>query len=117
MQSEHKRRSTDRVYHPLLLSVTNDIETTGSFSFRGFAGGQIVLAAGLSTTLLTFYARATPDGTMGAAKTDEATPAAITRVVAAGDSIPIPKELFGAYEIAIVSDDAGPETLEILLKS
>lgn len=99
------------------VAITDSIETTGVIRYAEFSQGQIVLPVGLSTTSLTFYARAINGGSLVAAKSDAEPPVAISRTVAAGDSIPIPKDLSGAYEIAIVSDAVGPEEIEVSAKA
>lgn len=101
---------------PCTLSITNDKDTTGVIPFSRYRGGSITLPAVVTGVTLTFWSRSRKGGTLGAHYSDAQPPVATQRTVAASRSYAIPAELVGAYEIAIVSNVAGPETIELNLK-
>lgn len=101
---------------PCTLALTNDIGTTGVIPFARFNGGSFTLPAAVAGVTFTFWSKSRNGGTFGAQYSDAQPPVATVRTVAASRSYKIPEELAGAYEIAIVSNVAGPETIELNLK-
>jgi len=96
------------------LAITNSASTTGWFNYQNFTQGQITMKTGNTGVTLTFYANAKQGGELAAAQTGAG--AAVTLTVAAAKTYPIPATLAGAHQIAIVSNVAGPETIQVNLK-
>lgn len=101
---------------PGTLAITNDKATTGILRYSRFLTGTFTVPAGVAGVTFTFFTRSRPGGSLMAAYTDAEPPVAISRTVAASRSYQIPTALAGAYEIAIVSNVAGPETIEVNVK-
>lgn len=98
------------------LQITNDKDTTGILSFIRFRNGTFTVPAGVTGVTFTFYVRSRPGGSLLALYSDAQPPVATVRTVAASRSYTLPAECAGAYEVAIVSNVAGPETIEVSLK-
>ncbi len=97
------------------LSLTTDSATTGEIKdYDKFVGGRVYVPTGTSHTTLTFYDSDDDGTTWYEAWDDAATPAVLTRTVAAGKSYPIPDALFAAERIRIKSDSA--EDVQVVLK-
>lgn len=97
------------------LSLTASAATTGEIiDYDEFVGGRVHLPTGSSITTLTFHDSYDDGTTFSAAWDDAATPAAVTRTVAADKSYPIPDALFACERIRIVADAA--ENVEVVLK-
>lgn len=104
------------VSQPGTLAITNDKDTTGILRHSRFRGGTFTVPAGVTGVTFTFYTRSRPGGSLMAAYSDAQPPVAVVRTVAASRSYAIPADIVGAYEIAIVSNVAGPETIEVNVK-
>jgi len=99
----------------LTLSLTTSDTTTGEITdFDRYVAGRVYVPAGAASTTLTFYDSDDDGTTWLAAWDDAATPAAIARTVAAGNSYPIPDALFACERIRIKSDAA--EDVVVVLK-
>ena len=99
------------------LVITNDVATTGVIDYARFRGGSFIVPTGAAGATFTFYAKTRRGGTFRAAHTDAEPPVAITRTVAADKHYVIPVDLIDAYAILILSDQAGPITLNVCLKT
>ena len=96
------------------LALTNAAGTTGWFDYTNFSKGQLTIPTGVTGVTLTFHANSKHGGELAPAQ--DGAGAAVTLTVAAAKSYPIPVALAGAHQVAIVSNVAGPETIEVLLK-
>lgn len=105
--------SLQRYSVTLSVAMTDSLATTGRFQYSNFAGGVIILPAGISS--LTWYVSSTEDGTYvqinDKANAGAVNPASVTQSLA----YPLPDELFGAPWVKIVANTAGTAT--VCLKS
>ena len=99
----------------LTLALTTNSATTGEIAdFDQYVAGRVHIPTGANSTTLTYYDSSDDGTTISEAWDDAATPAVLTRTVAAGKSYPIPDALFAAERIRIKSDAA--EDVVVVLK-
>ena len=104
------------------VTVGTDADGSGSdeILYGEFAGGQVHIPGGSTITSLTWLSTHKEGGDYEAAQhsvDDGVTPltyVATVQTVAANKSYPIPPELFGAYGLKVVGDNAG--TVHVSLK-
>jgi len=95
-------------------AATNSESTTGIIAFGSFAGGVVILPAGV--TSLTWYVGSTKSETFTAIN-DKANGGGVTpSSVSASKAYPFPDEVFGAKFVKIVTNTAAA-TLTLMLKS
>ena len=106
------------------VALTTDSATTPTISFQKAVAGTVHIPVGSTITLLTWYSGYTAPATSAAAEAatvftaafdSAATPLAVTQVVAAGQSYPIPVALAGSRFLRIKGNAAG--TVYITWKS
>lgn len=90
----------------ITVALNTAVGTTEEIDYTQVVGGSIHFAAGAGSTSITYHASYDDGTTYTEAWDDAATPAVLTRTVAAAKSYPIPDALFSAEKIKIVSDAA-----------
>jgi len=93
------------------VSLTTSSTTTPEVDLREYAGGIILVPNGSSLTALTFWAGDKLGGAYEALH--DAAAAAVTRIVAADQAVPIPDECFGCGFMRITGNVAGTVTITL----
>jgi hypothetical protein len=88
----------------VVVPLAASVATATVIRYEHAAGGVIILPAGATTVLLTWYVAEAVDGTFVPAVDGEGN--AITTVVTASQGAPIPAELFGAAALKVIGDVA-----------
>lgn len=95
------------------LGITDALGTSAAFDYEEYAQARLLIPAGSSITLLTFYETINRSDAQTAAlqcfdgAINPGTPVAVELVVAAGQSYPLPDQLYGCDRVIVVGDAAG----------